>query len=189
MDDTFKKRMDGLVQQNKVLLFVKGTKQFPQCGFSNAVMPVEERVALCLRAIESMEKDVDAIALEITSMMGKPLRQSKNEMAGMAKRARHMCAIAPESLRDIVLPPSNADERALERRIQRSPLGVIFDLPAWNYPLLTTINVLVPAVLAGNALVLKHSPRSPLVGDRFARAFAAAGAPAGVVQSLHCDHP
>jgi acyl-CoA reductase-like NAD-dependent aldehyde dehydrogenase len=154
-----------------------------------AAMNVPDRVALCLRAVEAMEADVDAIALEITAMMGKPLRQAKNEMAGMGTRARHMCALAPSSLADVVIPPTNDDERALERRIQRSPLGVIFDLPAWNYPLLTAINVVVPAVLAGNAVVLEHSPRSPLVGDRFARAFEKAGAPRGVVQSLHCDHP
>jgi acyl-CoA reductase-like NAD-dependent aldehyde dehydrogenase len=154
-----------------------------------AAMSVDDRASLCLRAVEAMEKDVDAIALEITAMMGKPVRQAKNEMAGMAKRARHMCAIAPSSLADVVIAPTNPDEHALERRIQRSPLGVIFALPAWNYPLLTAINVLVPAVLAGNAVVLKHSPRSPLVGDRFAGAFEAAGAPKGVVQSLHCDHP
>ena len=63
------------------------------------------------------------------------------------------------------------------------------DLPAWNYPLLTAVNCVVPAVLAGNAVVVKHSPRSPLCGEHFAAAFAEAGAPAGLVQALHCDHP
>lgn len=154
-----------------------------------AATSIEDRVALCLRAVEAMERDVDAIAAEISSMMGKPIRQAKNEMAGMAKRARTMCAIAPAALQDIVVAPTNADERALERRIVRTPLGVVFDLPAWNYPLLTAVNVVIPAVLAGNAVVLKHSPRSPLVGDRFARAFESIGAAPGVVQSLHCDHP
>jgi acyl-CoA reductase-like NAD-dependent aldehyde dehydrogenase len=150
-----------------------------------AAMSVDERVALCLRAVEAMEAHVDAIAATITAQMGKPLAQAKNEMAGMAKRARHMCEIAPASLADIVLPP----EPGLERRIVRTPKGVVFALPAWNYPLLTAINVVVPAVLAGNAVIVKHSHRSPLVGDSFAAAFSRAGAPRGVVQSLHCDHP
>ena len=150
-----------------------------------AAMTVEERVALCLRAVEAMEADVEPIAAEITAQMGKPLGQSRGEMGGMAKRARHMCAIAPASLADIVLPP----EPGLERRIVRTPKGVVFALPAWNYPLLTAINVVVPAVLAGNAVIVKHSHRSPATGDRFAQAFAKAGAPAGAVQSLHCDHP
>jgi len=65
---------------------------------------------------------------------------------------------------------------------------VVLDLPAWNYPLLTAVNCVVPAVLAGNAVVLKHSPRSPLCGEHFARAFAAAGGPTHLVQALHCDH-
>ena len=150
-----------------------------------AAMAVEERVALCLRVVEAMERDVDAIALEITAQMGKPLRQAKNEMAGMAKRARYMCAIAPSALADIVIPK----EEGFERRIVRTPLGVVFDLPAWNYPLLTTVNVLIPAILAGNSVIVKHSPRSPATGDRFARAFEQAGAPKFAVQSLHCDHP
>ena len=66
---------------------------------------------------------------------------------------------------------------------------VVFDLPAWNYPLLTAINCVVPAVLAGNALIVKHSPRSPLCSEHFARAFEGAGMPAHLVQALHCDHP
>ncbi|MEO7094253.1 MAG: aldehyde dehydrogenase family protein [Polyangiales bacterium] len=150
-----------------------------------SAMSVEERVSLCLRAVEAMEGDVEAIAAEITAQMGKPLGQARGEMGGMVKRARHMCAIAPAALADIVLPP----EPGLERRIVRTPKGVVFALPAWNYPLLTAINVVVPAVLAGNAVIVKHSHRTPATADRFAAAFARAGAAAGIVQSLHCDHP
>ena len=146
--------------------------------------PVAERVALCERAIAQMEGASDAIALDITRMMGKPFRQAKNEVAGMAKRARHMCTIAEASLADVVLPPLSG----FERRIVRAPLGVVLNLPAWNYPLLTAVNVVVPAVLAGNAVVLKHSTRSALCGEHFADAFARAGAPEHVVQALHCDH-
>jgi acyl-CoA reductase-like NAD-dependent aldehyde dehydrogenase len=102
----------------------------------------------------------------------------------MAKRARHMASIAEASLADVVLEPDNGRER----RITRAPLGVVFSLPAWNYPLLTAVNVVIPAVLAGNAVVLKHSPRSPLCGAHFEHAFKAAGAPKGLVQALDCDH-
>ncbi len=70
----------------------------------------------------------------------------------------------------------------------RAPLGVVFNLPAWNYPLLTAVNVVIPAVLSGNVVLLKHSPRSPLCGEHFATAFAEAGAPPGLVQAFHCDH-
>jgi len=143
-----------------------------------------ERMAWCEAATVWMEAHADAIAGDISRMMGKPLAQARGEIAGMAGRARHMISIAEASLADVVLP-----KPGFERRIAKEPLGVVFNLPAWNYPLLTAVNAVVPAVLAGNAVVLKHSPRSPLCGEHFARAFAAAGAPAGVVQALHCDHP
>ena len=79
--------------------------------------------------------------------------------------------------------------RASSAAIVREPLGVVLDLPAWNYPLLTAVNCVVPAVLAGNAVIVKHSPRTPLCGEHFARAFRGAGAPTDLVQALHCDHP
>jgi len=143
-----------------------------------------ERMAWCEAATRWLEEQADAVAGDISRMMGKPLAQARNEVGGMAGRARHMISIAEASLADIVLP-----KPGFERRIVKEPLGVVFNLPAWNYPLLTAVNAVVPAVLAGNAVVLKHSPRSPLCGEHFARAFAAAGAPAGVLQALHCDHP
>ncbi len=143
-----------------------------------------ERMALCARVVEEMEARSEGIAADITRMMGKPLRQSRGEVGGMAKRARHMIAIAEASLADTVLPAEG-----LERRIVRVPHGVVLDLPAWNYPLLTAVNVVIPAVLAGNAVVLKHSPRSPLCAEHFADAFTRAGAPAGLVQALHADYP
>ncbi len=147
--------------------------------------PLAERLAVCEKAVAWMEANADEIGRDITKMMGKPLAQAKGEVKGMAQRARHMMEIAPACLADIQVAP----KENFERRIVKEPLGVVFDLPAWNYPLLTAINGLVPAFLAGNAVIVKHSPRSPLCGEHFARAFAAAGAPAGVVQALHCDHP
>jgi len=146
--------------------------------------PLPERIALCTRVVEGMEAAADRIAADITRMMGKPLRQARGEVGGMAKRARHMISIAESSLADITLPLDG-----FERRIARVPHGVVLDLPPWNYPLLTAVNVVIPAVLAGNAVVLKHSPRSPLCGPHFADAFTEAGAPPALVQAIHCDHP
>ena len=145
---------------------------------------VDERIALGEKAVVAMEKRKDEIALDIAKMMGKPIAQGRNEVAGMAVRARHMASIAKQSLLDINLPKEGFD-----RRIVKEPLGVVLDLPAWNYPLLTAINLVAPAILAGNSVVVKHSPRSPLCGMHFARAFTEAGAPEGLVQSLDCDHP
>lgn len=148
-------------------------------------MSVKDRVKLVLRACEMMEKRTDEIARDITRQMGKPLSQAKGEVGGMAARLRHMASIAEESLADIVLPP----KENFERRIAKEPLGVVLDLPAWNYPLLTAVNAIAPAVLAGNSVVVKHSPRTPLCGEHFARAFAEAGAPEGTVQAIFLDYP
>ncbi len=142
-----------------------------------------DRIALCDRAVVAMEARSEAIAADITRMMGKPLAQARGEVTSTAARARHMMSIAEASLADVVLPLAG-----FERRIVREPVGVVLDLPAWNYPLLTAVNCVIPAVLAGNAVIVKHSPRSPLCGEHFARAFAEAGAPAHLVQALHCDH-
>ena len=104
-----------------------------------AKTPVADRVRLCLAAVEAMEQAAEGIAADITRMVGKPLRQSRSEIAGMAKRARHMASIAEASLADVVLP----ELPGFERRIVREPHGVVFNMPAWNYPLLTAVNVVV----------------------------------------------
>src|SRR5262249_49608824 len=122
---------------------------------------------------------------DVSAMTGKPLAQARSEVDGMALRARYMASIAEEALADVV----PRTEPGFERRIVKAPLGVVLDLPAWNYPLLTAVNVVIPALLAGNAVIVKHSPRTPRCGDHFARAFQEAGAPPDLVQSLHCDHP
>jgi acyl-CoA reductase-like NAD-dependent aldehyde dehydrogenase len=144
-----------------------------------------DRIGLCERAIARMEAQTEAIAADITRMMGKPIGQARGEVRTMAARARYLMSIASHALEDVVVP----SPRTFERRIVREPLGVVVDLPAWNYPLLTAVNCVVPALLAGNAVVLKHSPRSPLCGEHFARAFAAARAPENLLQALYCDHP
>ncbi len=145
---------------------------------------IDERIALTTRALAAFEARAGEIASDITKQMGKPLSQARGEIGGMAGRWRHMQEIAGASLADIVLPR----KEGFERRIRKEPLGVVLDLPAWNYPLLTAVNALVPAILAGNAVVVKHSPRTPLCGEHFARAFAEAGAPSGLVQAIFLDY-
>ncbi|MDP9000287.1 MAG: aldehyde dehydrogenase family protein, partial [Myxococcota bacterium] len=125
--------------------------------------PIADRIAVCDRAMAAMEANAQSIASDITRMMGKPIAQSMAEVKTCAARGRHALSIAESALADVVLPPVSG----FERRVVREPLGVVLDLPAWNYPLLTAVNCVVPAVLAGNAVVVKHSPRTPLCGDHF----------------------
>ncbi|HEV8325618.1 MAG TPA: aldehyde dehydrogenase family protein [Myxococcota bacterium] len=151
-----------------------------------AAAPLAERIALCeafcVRAAEPAR--AEAAARAVTAQMGKPLAEARREVATMLDRARAMIRLAPAALADEPLPP----KPGFRRFVGLEPLGVVVDIAAWNYPLLIAVNVVVPAVLAGNAVLLKHARRTPLCADAFADAFAAAGAPAGLVAALHADH-
>lgn len=147
-------------------------------------LSVADRVAIASRALEAFEAELEATATDITRTMGKPLEQARGEVRGTKDRWSHMTAIAEAALADTPLPP----KENFERRIAKVPLGVVLDLPAWNYPLLTAVNAVVPAFLAGNAVVIKPSPRSPLSASPFVRAFAKAGAPAHALQEFFTDY-
>jgi acyl-CoA reductase-like NAD-dependent aldehyde dehydrogenase len=103
---------------------------------------------------------------------------------GFAERARHMIEIAPHTLADIAV----AAKPGFTRFLRREPVGVVFTIAPWNYPYLTAVNSVVPAIVAGNAVVLKHSAQTPLCAERFAKAFHKAGLPEGVFQFLHLSH-
>ena len=146
---------------------------------------VDERIALCDRALTNFEARAEEVASDISRQMGKPLSQSRGEIKGMAERWRHLQEIAKTALADTMLDPKDG----FERRVAKVPLGVVLDLPAWNYPLLTAVNAVVPAVLAANSVIVKHAPRTPLCAWHFAKAFADAGAPSGLVQAIWLDYP
>ena len=148
-------------------------------------VPVAERAEICARAVDAVVAAKDDIAGEITWQMGRPIRYSPAEVGGFEERARHMIAIAPEALSDV----GAGDKDGFTRFIRRQPLGVVFTVAPWNYPYLTSVNSVIPALMAGNAVILKHSAQTPLAAERYAEAFAAADLPAGVFQFLHLDHP
>lgn len=143
-----------------------------------------ERQQIMERAVAALEAAAPAIAEELSWQMGRPVSQTPGEVRGLAERARHMSAIAPEALADVAPGP----KPGFHRFIRRVPVGVVAVIAPWNYPYLTSVNAIVPALLAGNAVILKHSHQTPLVAERYARAFAAAGLPEGVFQYLHLSH-
>jgi len=149
-----------------------------------AAVPVAERQALVTAAVDAFLADADAAAEEITRQMGRPISQSPGEIRGFEERARHMLSIAPEALADLQVAP----QAGFTRFIKRAPLGVVFVVAPWNYPFLTSVNAVVPALMAGNAVILKHSSQTPLCAERYARAFRSAGLPSGVFKFLHLDH-
>jgi acyl-CoA reductase-like NAD-dependent aldehyde dehydrogenase len=147
-------------------------------------VPIDERAILCSRAVDAFVADGERIATELTWQMGRPRSQTPGEVRGFEERARYMIGIAPSALGDIEV----GEKAGFDRYIQRVPLGVVLVMAPWNYPYLTAVNSVVPAIMAGNAVVLKHSSQTPLCAERFAEAFAAAGLPEGVFQFLHAGH-
>jgi acyl-CoA reductase-like NAD-dependent aldehyde dehydrogenase len=149
-----------------------------------AALTLEERCATLSRGVDAFVAKAQDIALEITWQMGRPLRDSPGEVRGFEERARYMLGIAPEALAAV-----QPDEKSgFRRQIKRVPLGVVVVVAPWNYPYLTAVNAVMPALIAGNAVILKHSHQTPLCAERFFEAFAAAGVPPGVFQYLHLSH-
>jgi acyl-CoA reductase-like NAD-dependent aldehyde dehydrogenase len=134
--------------------------------------------------VDAMTEMTEDIAMELTWQMGRPIRDSPGELRGFAERARYMIDVAESSLADIDV----GDKAGFTRFIRREPLGVVFVVAPWNYPFLTAVNAVVPALMAGNAVVLKHSAQTPLVAERFEEAGLEAGLPVGLLSHLHLEH-
>ncbi len=147
-------------------------------------VPLAERAAVLERFCDAFESQRDAIAEELSWQMGRPIRYAPSEVRGTLERARHMIAIAAEALADIDVGP----KAGFHRFLRREPLGVVFTVAAWNYPYLIAVNSVVPALMAGNVVVLKHSAQTPLCAERFEQCLREAGLPEGVFQVLHLSH-
>jgi len=146
--------------------------------------PIQERARLCHKAIDIMCSEANTIAGEITWLMGRPIRYCAGEVHGLEERARYMIDIAEQHLTDIEI----ADVPGFSRFIRHEPLGLVFVLAPWNYPYLTAVNSIIPALMAGNCVLLKHSAQTLLCAERFYHAFEQAGFPKGVFQFLHLNH-
>ena len=148
-----------------------------------AARPLQERVDLVLAGVARVGEMNDDVVPELAHMMGRPVRYG-GEFGGFNERASHMAAIAQEGLADIVV----SDDDTFRRVIKREPHGVVFVIAPWNYPYMTAINTVAPALIAGNSVILKHATQTLLVGERMARAFAEAGVPEDVFQNVFLDH-
>ncbi|OGQ81154.1 MAG: aldehyde dehydrogenase [Deltaproteobacteria bacterium RIFOXYA12_FULL_58_15] len=143
-----------------------------------------ERKRLAHAFVDAMLTNTDAIVQELAWQMGRPVRYGPGELRGFAERGRYMIDIAEESLADLAI----ADKPGFTRFIRREPLGVVFVVAPWNYPFLTAVNAVVPALMAGNSVILKHSAQTPLVAERFTEAGEKAGLPPGLLQHLDLSH-
>ena len=145
--------------------------------------PLEERVQLVLKGVSRLNEMADDVVRELAWQMGRPVRYG-GEFKGFNERSNYVAEIAGASLAPLVIEESDR----FERRIEREPHGVVFVIAPWNYPYMTAINTIAPALMAGNAVVIKHASQTILVGERLVRAFDEAGMPADVFQNVFLDH-
>jgi acyl-CoA reductase-like NAD-dependent aldehyde dehydrogenase len=145
--------------------------------------PLEDRVQLVLKGVARLNEMVGEVVPELAHMMGRPVRYG-GEFKGFNERSNYVAAIAADALAPLVIEESGN----FERRIEREAHGVVFVIAPWNYPYMTAINTIAPALMAGNTVVIKHAAQTLLVGERMVRAFVEAGVPEDVFINLFLDH-
>ena len=145
--------------------------------------PLEERVQLVLKGVARLNEMVDEVVPELAWQMGRPVKYG-GEFKGFNERSNYVATIAADALKPMIVEESDR----FERRIAREPHGVVFVIAPWNYPYMTAINTIAPALMAGNVVVIKHASQTLLVGERMVRAFNEAGVPQEVFQNLFLDH-
>lgn len=148
-----------------------------------AALPLHERAARVERGIAALGAMNDRVVEELAWQMGRPVRYG-GEFRGVQERALHMASIAERALADDLIE----DSPAFQRLMRREPVGVVLVIAPWNYPYLTAINTVVPALIAGNAVMLKHASQTLLAGERLAEALHAGGVPPEVFQNVVLEH-
>jgi len=143
-----------------------------------------ERQSICLATVDALLKNKQKLGEELSWQMGRPIRYTPGEIDGFAERARHMISIAEQHLSDTPL----TNNKYVTRYIQREPLGVVFSIVPWNYPYLTAVNSVIPAIMAGNSVLMKPSSQTAMTAERIAEAFKSANLPEGVFQHLLLTH-
>jgi acyl-CoA reductase-like NAD-dependent aldehyde dehydrogenase len=129
-------------------------------------------------------KNKTEIEEELCRQMGRPISQCGGEMKGFEERARYMIEKSESALENIISKKN--DE--FDNFISKDPLGIIFIIAPWNYPYNTSVNSIVPSLLSGNSVILKHSSQTPLCSEQLYKAANLSGLPQGVFQFLHLDH-
>ncbi|MCK2041260.1 aldehyde dehydrogenase family protein [Chromohalobacter sp. TMW 2.2308] len=148
-----------------------------------AARPLRERIDLVRAGIAAVGAMNDELVPELARMMGRPVRYG-GEFGGFEERGSHMASIAEEALADIAV----GEDATVKRYIKRIPHGVVLVVAPWNYPYMTAINTVAPALIAGNSVLLKHATQTLLAGERMARAFHSVGVPEAVFQNVFLDH-
>jgi len=146
--------------------------------------PLNERKIILTKFVDSFLQNNTEIEEELCRQMGRPISQCGGEMKGFEERARYMIEKSDQALENIISKKN--DE--FDNFISKDPLGTIFIIAPWNYPYNTSVNSVVPSLLSGNSVILKHSSQTPLCAEQLFKAAKLSGLPEGVFQFLHLDH-
>jgi acyl-CoA reductase-like NAD-dependent aldehyde dehydrogenase len=168
---------NGLTEQDLVQIPQTATKAFK--SFRQTTL--QERQAIVSKALQLLLEKKDELGKELTEQMGRPISYTAGEVATAVKRGEYLLKISDETLGDT---PGEA-EKGFKRWIKKVPVGPTLILFAWNYPYLILVNSIIPALLAGNSVILKPSPQTPTIVEHVAKIFQEAGLPDGVIQYFH----
>ncbi|KAI9789996.1 MAG: hypothetical protein M1816_005610 [Peltula sp. TS41687] len=171
----------GLHQTGVSLLSAKATKAFS--SYRTTKLP--ERQEIIKKALQIMEREKDTLARELTEQMGRPIAYTPKEISTAVARGEYLVKMSDDALKITPGQPENG----FKRYIKKEPVGVVLIIFAWNYPYLILVNALIPALLAGNSVILKPSPQTPTVAEHVKRIFEEAGLPEDVIQYFHCGSP
>lgn len=148
---------------------------------SYRTLSLEKRKEIVKRALDIIDSRIDALSNELTTQMGRPIKYCAGEIKTARLRAEYLLGIAEQSLADLPGQP----QAGFKRMVKQVPVGPILIASAWNYPYLTTVNALIPALLAGNTVLLRPSPQTPIFGNRLEEIFKEAGLPENVLRTVH----
>lgn len=172
---------NGISEQDLIQLPETAVKAFQ----SWRTTKLADRQIIIKKALQVLSDKQDDLALELTVQMGRPIAYTGGEVATAIKRANYLLKISDEVLKDT----DGEEEKGFKRFIRKIPVGPVLIIFAWNYPYLILVNALIPALLAGNSVILKPSPQTPTIVEQVSKAFSEAGLPDGVIQYFHSGSP
>ena len=143
-----------------------------------------ERKEVVRNFVKSFLSNNTEIVENLCKQIGRPISQCPGELRGFEERANYMINNADRALEDVV----SRKDSEFDNYIKKEPLGTIFVIAPWNYPFNTSVNSIVPSLLSGNTVILKHSSQTPLCAEQLFDAAIKASLPKNIFQFLHLDH-
>jgi acyl-CoA reductase-like NAD-dependent aldehyde dehydrogenase len=166
------------VQADSLAILDLKFKRLQKSASTWSAVPIQKRVEILEKFVSLLKENIEELAAILTSEMGKPLQQSRNEINGASAKATWLAEHATQYLSEEIMSVSDQ----LTEKIVYEPLGVICNISAWNYPYNVGVNIFVPALLAGNAVMYKPSEYATLTGIQIGKYLVEAGVPEEVFQ-------